>query len=158
MTIQVKIIFQRKHRNRLEEVKKEMESVKQPTLNTFVKDKSKYSTNDPNQLAITYALILFIAGDLQPLSFVESKYFRNFVEKSNQRYQLPSRKHLTQKLMSEKSSEVQAQLKDKLLNSENVCLSIDIWSSRHMRVFLGNYCSFHSWLDTTFPNVVLQKI
>jgi len=39
--------------------------------------------------------------------------------------------------MSEKSSEVQAQLKDKLLNSENVCLTIDIWSSRHMRGFLG---------------------
>ncbi|CAG2195288.1 unnamed protein product [Mytilus edulis] len=50
----------------------------QPTLTQCIKKSVKYSPSDPKQLEMTNALIMFIAGDLLPLSIVESEEFKNF--------------------------------------------------------------------------------
>jgi hypothetical protein len=47
------------------------------------------------QIQITDSLVTFIAGDLMPLSVVDSKYFRNLMEKANSKYQVPSREYLS---------------------------------------------------------------
>ncbi|CAG2235972.1 unnamed protein product [Mytilus edulis] len=44
----------------------------QPTLTQCIKKSVKYSPSDPKQLEMTNALIMFIAGDLLPLSIVEN--------------------------------------------------------------------------------------
>ncbi|XP_063430349.1 E3 SUMO-protein ligase ZBED1-like [Mytilus trossulus] len=73
----------------------------QPTLTQCIKKSVKYSPSDPKQLEMTNALIMFIAGDLLPLSIVESEEFKNLMEKADTKYQVPSRKHLSSKLLHE---------------------------------------------------------
>lgn len=88
----------------------------------------------------------FIAGDLQPLSIVDSKYFQNLLEKLNPKHQFPSRKHLSTKLIQEKSTEIRNELKENLAKAISVCLTIDIWSNRQMRGFLGITGHYiHKW-------------
>ncbi|XP_063400303.1 E3 SUMO-protein ligase ZBED1-like [Mytilus trossulus] len=108
----------------------------QPTLTQCIKKSVKYSPSDPKQLEMTNALIMFIAGDLLPLSIVESEEFKNLMEKADTKYQVPSRKHLSSKLLHEKSVEIKNNLVNTLKRAESVCLTIDLWSSRQMRGFL----------------------
>jgi hypothetical protein len=42
---------------------------------------SKYHPNEQKQTLTTDALVMFIAGDILPLSIVDSPSFRQFVEK-----------------------------------------------------------------------------
>ncbi|VDI52885.1 Hypothetical predicted protein [Mytilus galloprovincialis] len=109
----------------------------QPTLTQCIKKSVKYSPSDPKQLEMTNALIMFIAGDLLPLSIVESEEFKNLMEKADTKYQVPSRKHLSSKLLHEKSVEIKNNLVNTLKRAESVCLTIDLWSSRQMRAKLA---------------------
>lgn len=93
--------------------------------------------NDPRQIQINEALTLFIAGDLISLSVVESQNFKNLLEKLNPKYQVPSRKTLTTKLIHEKCSEMRNDIKHKLKSAQNICLTLDLWSNSQMRAFLG---------------------
>lgn len=80
------------------------------------------------------------------LSIVDSKYFQNLLEKLNPKYQFPSRKHLSTKLIQEKSTEIRNELKENLAKAISVCLTIDIWSNRQMRGFLGITGHYiHKW-------------
>ncbi len=72
-----------------------------------------------------------------PLSLVESTAFRELMSKAQPSFQMPSRKHLSQKLIPERASSVQDRLKKALLEAKSVCLTIDLWSSRDMRSFIG---------------------
>lgn len=116
--------FQRKHRDLyiLHSENKEI----QPTLTQCIKKSVKYSPSDPKQLEMTNALIMFIAGDLLPLSIVESEEFKNLMEKADTKYQVPSRKHLSSKLLHEKSVEIKNNLVNTLKRAESVCLTIDL--------------------------------
>ena len=109
----------------------------QPTISSFTKENAKYSSNDSHQLDITNALILFIAGDLMLLSVVDSNYFRNFVGKLDSKYQIPSRRHLSSKLIHDKAEEVKTNAKQKLGKAQSVSLTIDLWSNHEMRGFRG---------------------
>lgn len=95
----------------------------------FIKT-SKYTTHDPKQRKITEALVSFIAGYLTPLSDVENPEFKFLIELLNPRYQLPSRKHFSTKLLLERSTSIQNSLKSKLRAVE--CL-FDYWPL----VFIG---------------------
>ena len=84
-----------------------------------------------------------------PLSVVESKFFRSFVEKLDPKYQMPSRKHLSTKLIHEKSEEVKTMVKERLAKAGSVCLTVDLWSNRQMKGFLGitgHYISISDWV------------
>ena len=108
-------------------------------METFVQSSTtkKYSSSDPNQQIITDALVTFIAGNLIPLSTVENPEFKALFEALNPKYQVPSRKHLSTKLLYKKSTEIQSKLKEQLRSVESVCLTIDIWSNRQIKGFLG---------------------
>ena len=98
----------------------------QSAITEFAKPTIKYNSTDPRQVDITDALVLYIAGDLAPLSAVNSPYFANLVAKLDPRYQLPSRKHLSSKLLTDKSASVESELKDSLRTAPSVCLNIDL--------------------------------
>ena len=68
---------------------------------------------------------------------ITSEYFRNLMEKANPKYQVPSRKHLTSKLIHEKVSNLKESIIGELKSVTNVCLALDLWSNRQMREFLG---------------------
>ncbi|VDI55921.1 two pore calcium channel protein 1 [Mytilus galloprovincialis] len=65
------------------------------------------------------------------------KNFKNLMEKADTKYQVPSRKHLSSKLLHEKSVEIKNNLVNTLKRAESVCLTIDLWSSRQMRAKLA---------------------
>ena len=68
------------------------EASNQTTLTSLVCTPKKYSANDQHQLQLTDALVTFVAGDLMPLSIVESPRFRSLMSSADPRYQVPSRK------------------------------------------------------------------
>jgi len=111
----------------------------QSKLNNFIKQSgpTKYNVKDPKQKEVTEALIQYIAGDLLPFSTVESVNFKNFVEKLDSRFQIPSRKHLSSKLIHEKAQEVRKILFENLKAADHICLTVDLWSNRAMKGFLG---------------------
>ena len=96
---------------------------------------------------------MFIASDLLPLSTFESENFRNLMTIAEPKYQLPSRKHFTSKLLHDKSSKIRTNVKEQLKKAESVCLTIDLWSSRKMRGFLG--ITGHVILDWTMKSVMI---
>ena len=111
-------------------------------MSEFITKKGKYANSDPRQVQLTDALLKFIAGDLLPLSIVESDEFKNLMEIADSKYQMPSRKHLSSKLLHEKSTEVRNNIIHQLKMTESVCLTIDIWSSRQMRGYIGMTAHF----------------
>ncbi|XP_063448231.1 E3 SUMO-protein ligase ZBED1-like [Mytilus trossulus] len=131
--------LKRKHRDIFIQSKSEDGTqISQTNISNFTKSTSvsKYSANDASQMQITDALVSFVAGNLTPLSVVESPEFKTFVESLNPKYQLPSRKHLSTKLLHQKASNIQSNIKEKLRSAESVCLTIDLWSNRQMKGFL----------------------
>jgi hypothetical protein len=114
----------------------------QQPLTSFVKPASKYSSSDHRQKDITNALLHFIEGDLMPLSVVDSPQFQHLIVILDQRYQIPSRKHLSLKLLPDESNEKQNKVKTCLQQAPSVCLTLDLWSNRQMIDFLGMTAHF----------------
>uniref|UniRef100_A0A8C7SEE1 HAT C-terminal dimerisation domain-containing protein n=1 Tax=Oncorhynchus mykiss TaxID=8022 RepID=A0A8C7SEE1_ONCMY len=87
----------------------------------------QYSMNHPQQKAIDCNL---------PLSLVENKSFRHFLSVVDSKYSPVCRRTLTSKgenLAIERSSK----LKTQLSKTDHVSVTVDIWSDRKMRGFLG---------------------
>ncbi|KAJ8309282.1 hypothetical protein KUTeg_014156 [Tegillarca granosa] len=92
----------------------------QPKMSEFMKKKVKYASTDRRQIQLTDALIKFIAGDLLPLSIVENEDFRNLMETADPKYQMPSRKYLSSKLLLENSTEVRNNIMHQMKLAENI--------------------------------------
>ncbi|XP_063438060.1 zinc finger BED domain-containing protein 4-like [Mytilus trossulus] len=149
--------LKRKHRDIFIQSKSEDGTqISQTNISNFTKSTSvsKYSANDASQMQITDALVSFVAGNLTPLSVVESPEFKTFVESLNPKYQLPSRKHLSTKLLHQKASNIQSNIKEKLRSAESVCLTIDLWSNRQMKGFLG--ITGHFILDWCMKSIMVS--
>ena len=86
-----------------------------------------------------------------PLSLVDSQYFQNFSFSLDPQYQVPSRKFLTTKLVENKYEEIVFLLKDKLKLSDQVSVTVDVWTNRQMLSFLG--MTGHIILNTTWTPI-----
>jgi len=62
----------------------------QTTLDSIVSNPKKYASTDYQQVQITDALVSFIAGNLLPLSTIESPHFHDLMNASNPKYQVPT--------------------------------------------------------------------
>ena len=113
----------------------------------------KYGAHDSRQKQLDDALVLYVACDLVPFSVVESPYFNGLLKSADPRYQMPTRKHLVNKLLQDKVSQVKEDVKRNLGKAKNICLTLDIWSSRQMRSYLG--ITAHYIINWSFENVVL---
>ncbi|XP_046543879.1 E3 SUMO-protein ligase ZBED1-like [Haliotis rubra] len=110
----------------------------QPSLDTFVEtEQKKFSSSDSRQQKITDSLTMFIDRSLMPLSIVENSYFRDLLHCMEPRFVIPSRKHLTSSLITKKCEEIILAMKQDFEKTESVCVTIDLWSSRQMRGFIG---------------------
>ena len=104
-------------------------------MSTFVCHQSsdaikKWKPTDPGQQQhITEAIVTFVAQNLQSLSIVESKAFSKILAIAEPHYQMPSRKYLSNILLSNHH--------DKICRLSQICLTMVIWSNRQMRSFLG---------------------
>ena len=109
----------------------------QQKLNFFSASSKKYSPPYAHQLVINDALVNFIAGDLIPLSIVESPRFRSFILKLDPEYQLPTRKHLSNEIIKEKYIKMRENLTKEFEKVHNLSLTTDLWSNRQMRSYIG---------------------
>lgn len=66
---------------------------------------------------------------------------------------MPSRKHLSNKLLAERHCELHAKIKKLLKTTTHVCTTLDAWSNRQMRPYLG--VTSHFIADYTLQSVML---
>ena len=150
------LLFQRKHpeiRNSLTKTEQDDSSHQQPSMFSFLATSKKFLGTDTRQEKLNDFLIMFISGNLLSLSIVDSPEFRLFIEELNPRYQVPSRKYLTTKLLQQKTDEVYAAVKTQLKQAQEVCLTLDLWSSRQMHSYLG--MTAHYILDWALKSVMV---
>ena len=81
-------------------------------------------------------MVTFIAGDLLPVSTMESKRFCKMMNKAHPQYQVLSR-NLTSKVNSAKITKTQQDLFLQLQKADKVCATIDLWSTSQMRSYFG---------------------
>ena len=131
------IAFQQRrlHPTLLKEEQNEDES--QQTLTHLLQPQRKYSPQNPKQILVTDAIVNFVADDLIPLSVVDSKRFRSLLSALDSQYQLPSRKQLSTVLLKKKHDSLKNSVQEKLKNTDTINLTIDLWSNRQMRSYLG---------------------
>lgn len=80
---------------------------------------------------------LRLLADLMPLSIVESEGFKQLLHTLDPRYHLPDRKKLSRELLHEKCLSVITKILSQLKETKNCCLTIDLWSSRQMKSYIG---------------------
>ena len=147
-------IFQRKHPSVYEaRACKSISDTEQTSMDSFISHPKKYPTSDLRQKQLTDALVLFVGCDLIPFSVVDSPYFQGLLRAADPRFQMPSRKHLVGTLLRDKFREMESDVMQRLEMTHNVCLTLDIWSSRQMRSYLG--ISAHYILEWEMKTIVL---
>ena len=84
-----------------------------------------------------------------PLHLLDSVRFQNLVHLLDPQYGLPSRKHLSKNLLIKKYDKLKAEIKSQLSSVKAINLTIDLWSNRQMRSFIGITGHYFSaeWLD-----------
>lgn len=93
--------------------------------------------------------------DFQPFSVVEDKGFKDFVRALNPSYDLPSRKHISNTLITVKFEACLHETKALISNAVSVCLTTDTWTSINTESFMGVTAHF---IDDNFKThaVLLQ--
>lgn len=112
----------------------------QSSLDSFVGLKQgvkTYSQGHPRQKTITDSIIhdLIISCNL-PLSLVDIPSFQNFMSVVDEKYCPVSRNTVTRRL-SVLASDKEYKIKSKLQKADTVSVTVDIWTDRSMRGFLG---------------------
>lgn len=115
----------------------QIETEKQQVLTHLMVPSKKFGNAHPRQISVTNALVNFVAEDLIPLSLVESTRFQKFVSTLEPQYQMPSRKHLSRVLLKKKYDTVKSNLLDQLQKIKYINVTVDLWSNRQMKSYLG---------------------
>ena len=121
--------------------------------------------------ALQDSLVLFIAWDLMPLFIVDSQQFSALTGELEPRYQMPSRKTLSSKLLHNKATSVHADLKNTYsrprvclwpLTSGQIVRWLDILGSQDTSSWTGHYKLL--WLhasvsrDDTLQNTYVRSM
>lgn len=126
----------------------------QPSISQFLDTRvGRYSMSHPQQKAISNAILSDLIIDCNfPLSIVENKSFRHFLAVLDSKYTPVCRRTLTTKTES-LAEERRSKLKTQLSNTDYVSVTVDIWSDRKMRGFLG--VTVH-WMERDAERVQLK--
>uniref|UniRef100_A0AAY3ZWF3 HAT C-terminal dimerisation domain-containing protein n=1 Tax=Denticeps clupeoides TaxID=299321 RepID=A0AAY3ZWF3_9TELE len=129
------------HKERFEEYqlnKRITNEPRQPSISQFLDNRVRhYSMSHPQQKAITNAILSDLIIDCNlPLSIVENKSFRHFLTVLDSKYNPVCCRTLTSKTQN-LAEERRSKLKSQLSNTDHVSVTVDIWSDRKMRGFLG---------------------
>ena len=89
-----------------------------------------------------------------PLSILDAPAFTNFITSLDSKYTLPSRKNMSTTLLTKKAEEIKTKMTDILQEAECVSLTLDFWSNRQMRGFLGITC--HVVKDWTLLSLMIE--
>lgn len=95
-----------------------------------------YGSDSLKKKQIDRLLVEMIALDLQPLSIVENKGFKRLMKFIDPRYELPSRRSITRRLIPERCTTERERVKAELAMVEDVSLTTDIWTSSATQGFI----------------------
>ena len=149
-------MFQRHHSEILIQTSATPRTTVPSSQNHVTSYMSKIATwreTDARQIELTNCLVDFITSSLQPLSRVDDPAFRSMIHKAQPAFTMPSRKYLSTKLLPEKTAQLHSRISDRLKNVHSICLTVDIWSSRGMRAYIG--ITAHYILDYKLESVML---
>jgi len=113
------------------------ESESQQTLTHLLQPPKKYELKHPKQKSVTNAVVNFIADDLIPLSVVDSTRFKALLGTLDSQYQLPSRTYLSTVLLKNQYDSLKSYVLHQLRKIKTIDLTVDLWSNRQMRSYLG---------------------
>ena len=110
----------------------DVEMATQPSFETFCSgDRTLLGHKHPQQIRFTKSLVEnLVAGCCLPMSVVENPCFRQFVADLNPRVMLPSRHHISYKLIPELRAEKLAAVQKHLSQVSFITLTMDFWTDR----------------------------
>lgn len=122
--------------------------MKQLTLKEMKERGEKFPPNSVQAAKITERILNFIVMDGQPLSVVGDKGFRLLVNHLEPRYDMVSRKYLSETALPELHGKVRKHILKEIKDVKSLSFTTDIWSSDVSPVSLLSLTAH--WLDESF--------
>lgn len=117
------------------------EQAKTPASQTLMTQYSQrrivYAKSHSRQKELQNAIVtnLIVSGNL-PVSIVEQAWFKKFMQTVDQKFLVPGRRTVVSMINKQYESKREI-LRQKLSSVDAVSLTMDMWSDRRMRSFLG---------------------
>ena len=106
----------------------------------------KYEADNIRQQSITESLLSYLINDLKPLSTVDSPNIRTLVEQLNPKFQMPSRKYVSQILLVDKYNAIHDSVTEMMETIQELNITLDLWSNRQMKSYIGVPCHYiNNW-------------
>ncbi len=128
-------------------------NTQQPTLQQTFARREKMTRDNPRAKQITEVLTQFIVLDDQPLSVVDNVGFRRFVNVLEPKYEIPSRRHVTDIVLPQIHDAVKKHVVCMLHDIKAISFTTDIWSCSVNPLSLISLTA--QWIDGDFT---LQQI
>lgn len=114
----------------------------QSLLSDFVKAPNTYSSSHTRQRELENAIVsqMIVGGNL-PISIVEQTWFKIFMKIIDPKFAIPGRRRITSLIENEYQNKRKV-LTEKLAEADSVSLTLDLWSDRSMRSFVGQTVHF----------------
>lgn len=123
-------------------------SCSQPTIAKFLSRRQSWSMDDASAVRIHKAIVFMIAEDEQPISMVEDSGFRKLLHELQPKYQIPSRKYFTDRILPEMFNNLKINIEENLILSDKISFTTDIWTSEFNPV--SYMCLTAHWLSPQF--------
>lgn len=105
---------------------------------TYFTGNQKYGSQNPRQLELTQMIIQDLIVDLGlPLSIVDHPSFLRAMNTVDSRFSVLSRRVLCREKLPSAFEQIMLKVKQACKEAKFVALTLDIWSDRRMRSFLG---------------------
>lgn len=135
------------HTNEINNKKrKNKDTSQQQDIMKLMSKSEKFSANNKKAKLITERIVEMIALDYQPISIVEDYGFKRMTAAAEDRYVLPSRKLLSQKLIPElyanKKKLLMTEIKMDLENIKSISFTFDFWSSQAQQSYISLNCHY----------------
>lgn len=112
--------------------------VAQPSVSACFSNVLVYISKSPRQQAINASIIKdLVIGCGLPLALVENCYFRKFLKVMDSKYTPISKSTISEKRIPVLVNQVKQTIVERLQRQPSVSVTVDIWSNRRLRSFLG---------------------
>uniref|UniRef100_A0A8C5PW74 BED-type domain-containing protein n=1 Tax=Leptobrachium leishanense TaxID=445787 RepID=A0A8C5PW74_9ANUR len=145
-----------KHKSEYGEFAAGSSSTQQPTLQETLARRQKLARDNPRAIKITEVLTQFIVLDDQPLSVVDNLGFRRLLNLLEPKYEIPSRRYVTDVILPQIHDTVKKHIKTMLQDDIDIkwfSFTTDIWSSSVSPVSLISLTA--QWINGDFS---LQQV
>jgi hypothetical protein len=123
-------------------------SAVQQTLEQCLSRTQRWQIDHPSAVKIHNAIGRMIAIDIQPIQLVENTGFVELVQLLEPRYQIPSRKYITERVLPDLFEQVKIKILKQMEDIQGVSFTVDHWTSNHTT---QSYMSLTAhWLTRTF--------